>query len=138
MKRWRAFGLLSYLPIAFLLALGALAFAQSSLSISGYAGGPPFAIAGPHQFVGGAPPALTSCGTAPVINGSDMAMQVTPGATATACTITFATAWNKPPICSVDAQSVLASFTVSATAVTLTATLPNIVHYIMCMGQPGG
>ena len=84
-------------------------------------------------------PALTTCGTSPVIVGNDMAGTVTTGtATPTACTVTFNTAKSVAPACAVTSQSQLASFayTLSTTAIVIaqTGTNSNKFNYV-CMGQ---
>lgn len=68
----------------------------------------------------------TSCGTGPTLTGSDVAFTVTAGAGATGCTITFARPYTKVPSCVVTQQTGSVanafSYTVSATAVTVTKT----------------
>ena len=58
-----------------------------------------------HQIMTGATPAIGSgasdCGTSPSIGGNDSAGRVTVGAgNGGQCTITFATSWPNPPVCS--------------------------------------
>lgn len=96
-----------------------------------------------HFQANGAPPSLTSCGTLPTIAGSDYAGEVTMGTgTPTGCVITFAAAYAGVPYCTVTWQATpLASqsYTVSATAITLTqtATSSNKVNY-NCTARSGG
>ena len=59
-----------------------------------------------HQITTGATPALGSgsgdCGTAPSIGGNDSAGRITVGTgNGGRCTITFASSWPNPPVCSV-------------------------------------
>lgn len=88
-------------------------------------------------------PALTSCGTSPSISGSDTAGTVTMGTgTPTGCVITFNAAYNTAPHCNVTWRATpLASqsYTVSATAITLTqtATSSNLADYT-CVAPAGG
>lgn len=97
-----------------------------------------------HQRISGlAAPALTSCGTTPAISGDDRAGEVTMGTgSPTGCVITFANAYTSVPYCVVTWQATpLASqsYTVSATALTLTqtGTSSNKVNY-NCAARSGG
>lgn len=90
----------------------------------------------------GAAPALSSCGTTPAIEGSDLSGTVTMGTgSPTSCTITFNAAYASAPRCSVTWRTNIASmqYTVSTTAITLTqtATSSNLVDYI-CTARSGG
>lgn len=84
----------------------------------------------------GTAPALTSCGTSPAINGTDLAGTVTMGTgTPTGCIITFNVAYPFAPHCVVTwIATPLASqsYATSATAITLTqtATSSNVVKYV--------
>lgn len=53
------------------------------------------------RFIGnGSAPALSTCGTAPTIVGTDSAGEITIGtATPAACTLTFSRAWTRAPAC---------------------------------------
>lgn len=88
-------------------------------------------------------PALTSCGTSPAITGTDFAGIVTMGTgTPTGCVITFNSPFAAAPVCVANWMTgILAaeSYTVSATAITLTQTGTNStkVSYV-CVGQNGG
>ena len=59
-----------------------------------------------HQMFTGATPTVSSgpndCGTSPSIGGSDSAGRITVGASTNGgkCTITFASSWPNPPVCS--------------------------------------
>lgn len=93
-----------------------------------------------HLNTSGASPTLSSCGSGtPTITGTDTAGVVTLGTSATACTITFATAYSSAPACNVTWQSNLASmsYTLSKTAITLgqTSTSGNLINY-ECFGNP--
>lgn len=93
----------------------------------------------------GTAPALTSCGTAPAIVGTDVAGTVTMGTTAGGCVITFNVPYAAaatPPHCLVTwIATPLASqsYVTSNTAITLTqiSTSNNVVKYF-CAAQPGG
>lgn len=80
-------------------------------------------------------PALTSCGTSPAISGTDLAGTVTMGTgSPTGCVITFTATYTTAPHCVVTWRATpLASqsYTVSATAITLTqtGTDSNLVDY---------
>lgn len=71
-------------------------------------------------------PTLSSCGTAPSVQGDDAHGTVTAGATAIACTITFAYPYSVDPVCTVTPQtgSVVNTFsyTHSTTAMVVTQT----------------
>lgn len=90
-------------------------------------------------------PALTTCGTTPIlaVGSTDRAGTVTMGtATPTGCIITFGVAYVTAPTCIVTwIATPLASqsYVTSATAITLTqtATSSNVVKYI-CEGVAGG
>ena len=63
-----------------------------------------------HQITTGATPALGSgsgdCGTAPSIGGNDSAGRITVGTgNGGRCTITFASSWPNPPVCSVSDET---------------------------------
>ena len=100
---------------------------------------------GPNHLAFGqtTPPALTSCGTAPAISGTDVAGTVTMGTdTPAGCVITFNVAYATVPECTVTWQATpLASqsYAVSATAITLTqtATDSNKANY-SCVARAGG
>ncbi len=86
----------------------------------------------------GTAPTLSSCGTSPSIVGTDMAFTITGGATASACTATFAVAKSKTPVCVVSPQysTTTNSYTVSATAVTFSdAALGTNKIDVLCVGR---
>jgi hypothetical protein len=90
----------------------------------------------------GTAPALTSCGTSPAIEGSDLSGTVTMGTgSPTGCVITFNVAYANAPRCTVSWRSNLGTmqYTTSTTAITLTqtATSSNLVDYI-CTARTGG
>jgi hypothetical protein len=90
----------------------------------------------------GSAPALTSCGTSPTIEGSDLSGTVTMGTgSPTGCVITFNAAYANAPRCSVTWRVNIASmqYAVSTTAITLTqtGTSSNVVDYI-CTARSGG
>jgi hypothetical protein len=87
-------------------------------------------------------PALTSCGTNPLVTGSDLAGSVEMGTGApTGCTITFNVPYSSAPTCRVTWETNIASmqYARSMTAITLTqtGTSNNIVDY-ECEAQNGG
>jgi len=69
---------------------------------------------------------VSACGTSPsLLTGSnDIAGEVTAGATATTCTISFANTHTAKPVCTVTAQTALSNlaYSVSTTALTVTGT----------------
>jgi hypothetical protein len=85
-------------------------------------------------------PALTSCGSSPVLSAgsNDHAGMFTIGSTGTGCIATFGTAYTNIPSCVVTAETVanLTSYTLSATAITIVG-LPGNFHY-NCTGLNGG
>jgi hypothetical protein len=90
----------------------------------------------------GTAPGLTSCGTTPTIEGSDLSGTVTMGTgSPTGCVITFNAAYISAPRCTVSWRVNLASMQYAVTngAITLTqtATSSNKVDYI-CSVQSGG
>lgn len=91
---------------------------------------------GNHQFVAGPTPAVSSCGTGATISGSDLAGIVVPQQTT--CIVTFANAWLAKPICSVDGETTVPSWTSTPTTLSITATLSGVPLHYQCIGQPGG
>jgi len=89
-------------------------------------------------------PALTSCGTgSPAIVGTDYAMTVTQGTSATGCTVTFSTAFASAPTCVAVNETAPATstpaYTVSASAITLvTASTSGEIWQIICVAKAGG
>ncbi len=97
---------------------------------------------GTHIRGNGATPALSSCGTSPMILGSDLAGTIATGtATPTACTLTFAEPFISTPHCVLSWQSVLSqmTYTVTQTAISIvqTGTNGNLISYV-CVAQAGG
>lgn len=89
-----------------------------------------------HIAVEGTAPSVGSCGAGPAIVGSDSAFKVTTGAGATGCVITFASAYAAAPVCVVSAQDGTArAYTISTTAVTLTAASAAAIYDVHCIGQ---
>ncbi|HEX4198702.1 MAG TPA: hypothetical protein VHZ26_14790 [Caulobacteraceae bacterium] len=91
-----------------------------------------------HVSYAGTAPALTSCGGAPAISGTDVAGKITVGTSATACTATFAIAYGAAPSCVVADQTALSrltSYAVSTTAIVLsmTSNSGDVVDYV-CNG----
>ena len=90
-----------------------------------------------------AKPVVSTCGTTAISNvGTDYAGTVTVGSSATtACTLTFAVAYNKVPSCVVTSQSQLTSFAYAVAAgtiiITQTSTASNLWNYV-CVAQAGG
>ena len=81
-------------------------------------------------------PALTSCGTSPVIDATatDTFGTVTPGTGATGCVITFVTAYGTAPHCSVSDRTfgAMTAYSVSTTNITLTGAsiAATLVDYV--------
>lgn len=76
-----------------------------------------------HINSAGTTPALSSCGTSPVLTAgsTDISGEFTEGTIATGCTISFANSYGSTPFCLVTEQSGLAaSYTNSATGITVT------------------
>lgn len=105
-------------------------------------------VAGTYASVGtkiraiGTAPALTSCGTTPAIEGSDLSGTVTMGTgSPTGCVITFNVAYAAAPRCTVSWRANIASmqYTTSTLALTLTqtGTSSNLVDYV-CTARTGG
>lgn len=93
---------------------------------------------GAHEMAGGPAPAASACGTLPVVTGNDIAGYVAVGGGATACTLTFAAPYTGvAPACSVDPYNVLSSFTVSRTAINITATAAGAIITWNCIGLLG-
>ncbi len=90
-------------------------------------------------------PALTGCsGGGGTLTGTDYAMILTGGTTATtSCIATFSVAYASVPVCVVSSQTAYAtttpSFTVSTTAVTITqASQASEVYDVICVAKAGG
>lgn len=84
-------------------------------------------------------PTLSSCGDTPTLatGSNDKWGQVTQGGTATTCTITFGTAWANAPFCIVQDMTTgarAAVYTVSTTAITITALTASDVIAYHCAG----
>lgn len=78
-------------------------------------------------------PVLSSCGTSPTIVGGDTSGRVVTGTGAGACTITFKTAFSSNVDCIVINQTgaLVASYSVSATAITVSSVAAGAtLHYI--------
>ena len=103
--------------------------------------GPPISTSNGHISYGnGAPPTLgTGCGTGPsIVIGTDSAARFTTGtSTSNPCTVTFATPWNQPPICSVTGTAA-ASFMATTSAVNITNPVDSQAYHVKCTGRPGG
>lgn len=145
MRRAFAPGLFAAVVGALMLAIvgvGAqFAYGQAAPSASGQSSGPPLQGCGPggvHLCGTGGQPAITSCGTGPLVVGNDTAGRVLTGTAATACTITFATAWNAIPVCVVMGDYVTVAFSVTTTAISLLDALASSRYRWHCFGQPGG
>jgi len=80
----------------------------------------------------------TSGGGSSVV-GNDNRFELTTGATSTACTATFAKTWTTKPICNITTEGGIAlpTYTVSATAITITTNVNSGVYNVDCQGQPG-
>lgn len=83
----------------------------------------------------GAPPATTNCTLAAGSTDTDGSCTATSGAPV----VTFASAWNTAPFCTVIDSSATPAFvyTVSTTAITITGTTAH-VYYYHCAGRNGG
>lgn len=95
-------------------------------------------------FRGGTVPALSSCGTSPsAVVGTDAAGAFTVGSSATACTLTFYSAWTNAPHCFVMNETTVGSKDVRAIATTTTIVFDTLttsdissqkIHYL-CVGN---
>lgn len=96
-----------------------------------------------HVVSSGTTPVASSCGTgSPIPVGTDFAFKITPGATATGCTITFVSPYANAPVCTVDQETMslvnALSYTTSTTAVTITQVgAAGSVYDIICVGNKG-
>lgn len=137
------------LPSLLILALAsALGFAQNitkGIQLSQDATGPiGYDTNGASYFPGhinannrvGLPPVLSSCGTTPSFTGSDTALRLTTGSAATTCTVTFGVAHVTAPACVITPQgaAVQPTYTVSATAISMTVDVASTVYNIVCIG----
>lgn len=95
------------------------------------------------KFVGNGPaPVLSTCGTTPVVAGTDSAFTITIGTgTPSACTATFAQAWLGNPACVAVDQTTIAKnpttavSTTTAVVITLTAASVNGDRIdVVCVG----
>jgi|GEM_PF-4728273 len=86
-------------------------------------------------------PVLTSCGTgSPTIVGTDYAMTITQGTTATGCVATFSSAFSAVPVCVAVNQTApgtsTPAYTVTATAITLvTASTTGEIWNVICASR---
>ena len=96
-----------------------------------------------HLISSGTTPSASSCGTgSPVPVGTDFAFKITPGATATGCTINFVSPYANAPVCTVDQETMslvnALSYTTSTTAVTITQVgAAGSVYDVICVGNKG-
>lgn len=113
------------------------------LAVSTFAAGPYFLLISTdgHIHNEGPAPTLSSCGTSPTTgtNCSDHSCQITPGATAGGCTVTFAKPYKNNPVCTVTEETFsltnALTYTISTTALTMTETaLTSKLDYI-CDGK---
>lgn len=90
---------------------------------------------------GSAIPVLTSCGTSPSITAgsTDFAGNYTTGSAATTCTITFANAFTNAPDClilnSAGAATLIPTYTVSASAITVSVDIASTLYRYICVGH---
>lgn len=83
-------------------------------------------------------PTLSSCGSgSPAISGTDFAMRVTQGTSASGCTVTFSTAYTAAPACVAVNETApgtsTPAYSVSTTAITLvTASTSGEIWDIIC------
>lgn len=86
--------------------------------------------------VGGTAPALTSCGTSPTITGADGAFILVTGTGATACTVTFNTAFSNAAVCVISARSGTDPvYSTSTTALTLSTAVASTTYDVICMDK---
>lgn len=84
---------------------------------------------------GGGTPALTTCGTAPTITGTDFAFTVTTGSVGTSCIITFAKAFGAAPRCvvSAQAQATQPTYTSTAASLTMSVDIASTAYNAICI-----
>lgn len=94
-----------------------------------------------HWITNGTSPTLdASCtaGGGSAIGGTDRAMKILTGVSSTACTVTFASPWTIPPVCTITPESGAAvpAFTISASQIVMSSNT-NATYNIQCLGTPG-
>jgi len=95
-----------------------------------------------HVVSSGTTPSPTSCGSSPVITGTDFAFTVAPGSGATGCTIPFVSAFLNDPVCMVKEETMslvnAMTYTHSASQVVITQTGASSEKYdVICIGNKG-
>jgi hypothetical protein len=95
-----------------------------------------FLLQGQHLgSQGGKAPALTTCGTAPTITGTDFAFTLTTGSVGTSCIVTFSNAFGAAPICVITANGTATqpTYTTTAASVTLSVDIASTVYQSICI-----
>jgi hypothetical protein len=90
---------------------------------------------GSNTNQGGGTPALTTCGTAPTITGTDFAFTLTTGSVGTSCIVTFAKAFGAAPRCVITANGTATqpTYTTTAASVTLSVDIASTVYQAICI-----
>lgn len=95
-----------------------------------------------HLVSSGIAPVASSCGVTPVLSGTDFAFTVSPGATASGCTVTFSNPFSSDPTCTISQQTMSLvnslTYTHSATSVVISQTGASSNTYdVICVGKRG-
>lgn len=101
-------------------------------------GGAGIEIVNNKQRTAGTAPVISSCGTAPsAVAGNDYSGRYTTGSAATTCTITFASTYGTAPSCilGVEGGATLPTYTVSATAITVSVDIASTTYNYICVGH---
>jgi hypothetical protein len=87
-----------------------------------------------HQAIFGTAPTPTTCGTSPVVTGTDRKGVIATGAGATACTVTFSRTYTGTVSCTIVPQTKASNldFNVSATAINMTSVSGSVTYQYDC------
>lgn len=93
-----------------------------------------------HLISSGTTPTASSCGSSPVLTGTDTGFSVTPGATATGCTVTFKVPFVNTPVCSIGNRTMslvnALAYTPAATNIAWTQTgAAGATYDVICIGN---
>lgn len=123
---------------AAVLVSGLLAFAATNISVDGL-------LSAQRIANMGGTPALSTCGTSPVLatGSTDLAGKITVGTTASnACTLTFSAAYTTAPFCVVQNKTTGAAanvYTVSTTTIVWSSALADSSElFYHCIAATGG
>lgn len=97
-------------------------------------------VSGGHIHVSGTVPGVSGCGTAPTIQGNDVAGKITiGGGPGTSCNLTFASAWPTAPVCTAIIDGNLGPFNAGTTTTGITFSSNASLNggariYYICLG----